>query len=193
MNVLRRHWTLTLFVVGVVVVVILGIQGEYEFWYDTNFWSGVAFFGFAYILLGVGAKPLSDSLRARQKGIEDKLRQAEEAQKVIRELRLKQEERHRKAKIEAVAMVEEAKRDAQRTRQEMLARTVHEIEQMKRRAARDIDLAKRKAIQDLADHATHLSFEIAEKTLTERLDAKSHGRLVSAALKAMAEPVGRES
>lgn len=193
MNFLRRNWILCLSVVVLTLVVIFGARRGYKFWFDPSFWNGAAFLGFAYILLGVGAKPLLDSLRSRQRAIEDKLRQAEDAQKLIRELRLKQEERHRQAKIDAIAMVEEAQRDAERTRQEMLARTANEIEQMKNRATRDIALAKRKAIQDLADHATHLSFEVAEKTLTERLDAKSHGRLVAAALADMGESTGRKS
>lgn len=163
------------------------LAGHDPFWYDTDFWSGIAFVGFAYILVRFGAKPLANALRNRQKGIEDKLRQVEDAQKVIRELRLRQEERKRQAKVEAAAMIEEAKRDAERTRKELVARAANEIELMKRRANREISLAQRKAIQDLADYATDLSFQFAHETLAQRLDAKRHARLISTALQEMAD------
>lgn len=160
-------------------------------WYvDPSFWTGLTFAAFAAILVRLAGAPLANALRARQSRIEGQLQQAEEAGRVVRELRLKQAERRRQAKIEAERMVEEAKRDAARTRRELVQRAGEDVQRLRLRARREIELAKRKAIHDLADRGAEVAVRVAEQTLLTRMTPADDDRLVQAALDEMARAAG---
>ena len=161
-------------------------------WYvDPAFWTGLAFLAFAAVLFRLAAAPLARALRERQRRIEGQLQQAEEAARVVRELRLQQQERRRQAKLEAAQIVEEAKRDAERARRELVQRAGEDLERLKLRARREIELAKRKAIHDLADRGADIAVDVAEQTLRGGMSPADDDRLVQAALSEMDQAAGR--
>ena len=94
------------------------------------------------------------------------------------------------AKIEAERMVEEAKRDAARTRRELVQRAGEDVQRLRLRARREIELAKRKAIHDLADRGAEVAVRVAEQTLLTRMTPADDDRLVQAALDEMARAAG---
>lgn len=172
---------------------ILAADADYRWFLDLDLWPAVTFTIVVIILARTAVGPLVSGLRARQKGIEDQLRELEQAEREIRALREEQAAKQRELRQKALEMVEEAKRDAKVTREAMIARAGDEIERIKSRTIRDIELAKRKAIHDLADHATELSMRLAEERLASNTGRADHDRLIEQALEEMMSPTGRAS
>lgn len=170
---------------------LLAASEGYRWWADLNIWTAVTFAIFAYVLVRAAGKPLTTALRQRQSSVEDQLRQLEEAQREVQALRAEQELRRRELRQRSLAMVEEAKRDAEHTRVEMVERARQEVDKLRNRATREIELAKRKAIHELSDRVNELSIEVARRNIEHQLNDGVHGRLISAAIAEMSDVGGR--
>jgi F0F1-type ATP synthase membrane subunit b/b' len=88
------------------------------------------------------------------------------------------EESLEKARVEARAIIEEGKADAQRVKDGIISSARKEAEELAARARRDIDLAKKAAIDGLYRQASRLSFEIAEKVIRKALRPEDHQSIV---------------
>jgi len=79
-------------------------------------------------------------------------------------------------------MLEEARRDAESTRQTIVAEARKAADDEKVRAKHEIQLAKDDALSQIAEKAGHLAVEVAGKFLRDKLDADDQARLVRESL-----------
>jgi F-type H+-transporting ATPase subunit b len=78
----------------------------------------------------------------------------------------------------AKKMLDEARRDADSTRQTIVAEARKAADEEKSRAKYEISLAKDDALAQIAEKAGHLAVEVAGKFLREKLGAEDQSRLV---------------
>jgi|SRR5689334_2928298 len=87
------------------------------------------------------------------------------------------------AQAEAVGIIEEARRDAERLRQELRERARSEADTMIKNAERQIDLQTTRAVQQLRQEAVELSVTIASKILERNISKEDNEKLIADALR----------
>jgi len=87
------------------------------------------------------------------------------------------------AQAEAVGIIEEARRDAERLRQELRERARSEADTMIKNAGRQIDLQTTRAVQQLRQEAVDLSVTIASKILERNISKEDNEKLIADALR----------
>ena len=87
------------------------------------------------------------------------------------------------AQAEAVGIIEEARRDAERLRQELRERAKSEADTMIKNAERQIDLQTTRAVQQLRQEAVDLSVTIASKILERNISKEDNEKLIADALR----------
>ena len=75
-------------------------------------------------------------------------------------------------------MLDEARRDAESTKQSIVAEARKAAEDELNRATHEIRLAKDDALSQIAEKAGHLAVEVAGKFLRDKLGAEDQARLV---------------
>ena len=79
---------------------------------------------------------------------------------------------------EVRAMLDEARRDAEYTRQRIVNEAQDAANEEKQRALREIDLAKRQALEELWQESVDRAFDLAGQVVGRELDAKDHAKLI---------------
>ena len=78
--------------------------------------------------------------------------------------------------------MEEARRDAEHTKQAILAEAKAGAEAERNRALQDIETATDQALKSLAERSAELAVELAGKILQSKLSAADHARLIQEAM-----------
>lgn len=149
---------------------------------DLFIWTIVVFLLLFIILKKAAWGPILDGLKQREQNIAgalDAAKQAKlDAEKVQAELRRQLDENAQKV----AGMIEEARRDAQHTKDEMVSAARAEIQTERERLRREIDTARDQALQDLWHRSADLATLISAKTIQRHLSPDDHRQLVDAAL-----------
>ena len=155
-----------------------------EFESPAEFRSDLAIWSFAVFLLLLGLlsmfawKPITDALDKREKGIADMIAATHAANDDAKRLLASYERRLAEASDEVRGMLEEARRDAETTRQSIVADARKAAEDEKNRARHEIGLARDDALSQIAEKAGELAVEVAGKFLKEKLGRDDQARLV---------------
>ena len=144
----------------------------------------LAIFLLVVIILGKFAwGPVLALLQEREqfihKSLADAKRDREEAEARLKEYAAKIQT----ARAEAGAIVEEARRDAERLRDDLKQRTRAEADTMIQNAERQIQLQTQRAIQEIRREAVDLSVAIASKILQRNLTKEDNQRLIDEAIR----------
>lgn len=141
-------------------------------------WTLITFLIVVAILGFFAWKPIIQALDARAEKIHGDLEKAEtlrtEAEKLLASYNTKIKE----AKDEALAIVNEAKTDANNLKKKMLDETQSEIKSLKDQSLKDIDLSRLKAIQDVQEKVIELSVAVAGQILEKQLKQEDHTSFV---------------
>jgi F-type H+-transporting ATPase subunit b len=149
-----------------------------EFRSDLAIWSFVVFLMLAGLLTTLAWKPIMRALDSREQGIADTIAATQAANDDARKLLASYERRLAEAADEVRQMLDEARRDADVTRQAIVAEARQAAEDEKRRAHQEIGLARDEALAQIAEKAGSLAIEVAGKFLGEKLGPDDQGRLV---------------
>jgi len=122
---------------------------------------------------------LQERERFIHKSLADAKRDREEAEARLREYAAKIQT----ARAEAGAIVEEARRDAERLRDDLKQRARTEAETMIQNAERQISLQTQRAIQEIRREAVDLSVAIASKIIQRNLTKEDNQRLIDEAIR----------
>jgi F-type H+-transporting ATPase subunit b len=163
---------------------------DYVWYHDLSIWSGVVFVILVSVLGRFAGRPIAIAMREREEAVLSSLRQAEITRAETDRLRRLHEQERQKARKQAEALVAEAHRDAERTRNDILAHVQEDVKRLQRRVQREIVLAKRKALDELWQTATELSLETAGRILAVGLSADDHRRLIDQAMADLAQAAG---
>ena len=149
-------------------------------WFQTDLavWSFVVFLGLLGLLTKFAWKPIMDGLDKREQGIADTIAATQAANEDAKRMLASYERRLAEATDEVRGMLEEARRDADVTRQAIVAEARKAADDEKNRARHEIGLAKDDALAQIADRAGDLAVEVAGKFLREKLGRDDQARLV---------------
>jgi F-type H+-transporting ATPase subunit b len=150
--------------------------------------SDLAFFTFVVflLLLAILGKfawgPIVASLEKREEAIAKHIADAERMNQEAKALLAQYEEKLAAAASQVREMMEDARRDAEHTRQTILAEAKSGADAERARSLREIESATDAALETLAERSAQLAVELAGKILKFKLSSDDHARLIQEAL-----------
>ena len=149
-------------------------------WFQTDLavWSFAVFLGLLGLLTKFAWKPIMQGLEKREEGILRQIAETKASNEEARRMLASYERRLAEASEEVRGMLEEARRDADNTRQAIVAEARKAADDEKARAKHEIQLAKDDALSQIAEKAGRLAVEVAGKFLRDKLGNDDQARLV---------------
>lgn len=152
---------------------------------DLALWSLVTFLLFVFVLKQFAWGPLSAALDQREASIRKDIADAE-ANRLKAETLLKDyESKLATAQEEVKAIIAEARRDAEHTKQDIMSTAQREAEATRQRAIGDIERARDAALGELFDFVSKNVLQATEQVLQRSLSGEDQERLVREALSQM--------
>jgi F-type H+-transporting ATPase subunit b len=149
---------------------------------DLAIYTLVVFLVLFLVLAKFAWKPIAEGLDKREQGIADNIAAAQRSNDEAKALLAQYDKRLAAAQDEVRAILNEARRDAEYTQQQILAKAQAEAEATRDRAVRDIDSASAAAMKELAEHGSQLAVQLAGKIVGAELNSAGHARLIQDAL-----------
>lgn len=153
-----------------------------EFKSDLSVATFVVFLVLLAILWKFAWGPIVAALERREEMVANHIREAERNHEQAKELLAEYERKLAGAANDVRELLEEARRDAEHTKQEIMAEAKAGAETEKARALRDIDLAADAAIESLRERSVELAVELAGKIVQAQLTPDDHARLITEAM-----------
>jgi len=122
--------------------------------------------------------PISAGLDKREQGVANNIARAEEAASEAEKLIANYEAKLAAASDEVRGMIEEARRDAEHTKQQIVDEAQQAASAEADRARREIETAKASALKELADRTTDFSLELAGQVLGREMSSEDHAQLI---------------
>jgi F-type H+-transporting ATPase subunit b len=149
---------------------------------DLNLWTFVVFGIFLVVLRVFAWGPLTSALDAREAKIHGNLAHAEQAREKAERLLADYQTQLAAAQDQILKMMAESRRDAELTRQEILAQTEKDVSLLKDRAVAEIERTRDGALNELFSHMAGTVTSATEKVLGRALTDSDQDRLVNEAL-----------
>lgn len=149
---------------------------------DLAIFTGIVF----VVLLGVLGKfawpVIIEALEVRERRIEEHIAAAEQKHRESQDLLAQHEQRLAQTAEEIRALMEEARRDAEATRNQILAEAKTAAQAEHDRAVREIRNATDGALKTLAETSAAQALDLAGKIVQQKLEPSDHDRLIREAL-----------
>jgi F-type H+-transporting ATPase subunit b len=149
---------------------------------DLAVWTFIVF----AVLLAVLAKfawgPIAQALDKREHHISDNIAASQRAQEEAKGLLAEYERKLAGAADQVRAMLDEARHDAEHTKQEIVAEAKAAAQGEHERAVREIRTAADAAVEDLSQRSADLAIELAGKIISTKLTAEERTRLLKDSL-----------
>ncbi len=145
---------------------------------DLAIWSFAVFLALLALLTKFAWKPIMQGLEKREEGIARQIAETKASNEEAKRMLASYERRLAEASEEVRGMLEEARRDADATRQAIVAEARKAAEEERARATHEIHLAKDDALSQIAEKAGQLAIDVAGKFLREKLGQDDQSRLV---------------
>jgi len=146
-------------------------------------WTLIIFVIVVVVLGKFAWGPVLSLLQQREqfihKSLSDAKRDRDEAEARLRDYAAKLQS----AQAEAVAIIDDARKDAERLREELKQRARTEADTMLKNAERQIELQTSRAVQQIRQEAVDLSVSIASKLLQRNITKEDNEKLIADALK----------
>lgn len=149
---------------------------------DLALWSLVVFLLFVFVLRKFAWGPLKEGLDKREARIRDELARAEDARLRAEKLVAEHEKRLEAVQDEVREIIAEARRDAEHTRNDIIATAQQESETLRQRAVADINRARDGALKELFDTFSAQVAEATEHVLGRAVSDQDQDRLIGEAL-----------
>jgi F-type H+-transporting ATPase subunit b len=145
---------------------------------DLAIWSFAVFVLLLVLLTKFAWKPIMDGLAKREQGIADTIAATQRANAEAKQMLASYEKRLSEAADEVRSMLEEARRDADATKQTIIGEARKAAGEEQARARREIALATDEALSTIAERAGELAVGVAGKFLKEKLSNEDQARLI---------------
>lgn len=161
-----------------------GLNDPSQFRTDLAIYTFAVFLVLLAILSKAAWPKISEALVEREKRIESALADADAKHEQAKALLAQHEAKLATAADQVRALLEEARRDAEATRDAILAEARDGAAKERQRAVRDIELAADSAMKGLAETSASLAVQLASKVLGEQVQASpaKQAELVRSAL-----------
>ena len=153
---------------------------------DLAIYTAIVFGVLMLVLWKFAWGPIVEALDAREKGVADNIAAAEAKHLEAKGLLASYEARLATAKDEVREMLEEARRDAETTKAQILGEAEAAAKARHDRAIRDIEQARDSAVRTLAETSANLAVDLAGKVVAQNLTADQQAALVSEATSKLA-------
>jgi F-type H+-transporting ATPase subunit b len=150
--------------------------------WDLGLWTIVVFLLLFFILKNKAWGPMLEGLQKREDNILAALNEAKTAREEAQTLRTQLQKEMDNAAQKVAGILDEARRDAQKLKDDMVMAAKHEIATEHDRRRRELDMAHDQALQDLWKRSAELATLISVKTIRRNLTADDHRKLVDEAL-----------
>jgi F-type H+-transporting ATPase subunit b len=161
------------------------LEDPTEFRSDLAIYTFVVFILLLAILGKLAWPKISAALEERERRIEANIAAAEAKHEEAKRLLAEHEARLATAAGEVRALLEEARRDAEAAREQILTDARKAAQAERDRAVRDIDTAANQALKNLAETSANLAVELAGKVIRESINPAKQQELVRHALERM--------
>jgi len=159
-----------------------GSAGPLTWKTDLAIWTLVVFVVLLLVLKRFAWGPISAGLDRREQRIAEHIAAAERRHDEARQLLADYERRLAAAHDQVRGILEEARRDAEHTTQEILAKARADATAEMARGKREIETATAHALRELATTSANLAVDLAGKIVRTNLTPADHNRLVEEAL-----------
>jgi len=148
---------------------------------DLAICSAIVFLLTLLVLRKFAWGPIVTGLEKREQAIADNIATAENAADEARKLTAHYEEKLAGAADEVRAIIEEARRDAEHTGQQIVEKAHTKATEEGNRMLREVELAKDIALKEISDRATNLAVDLAGKIVQRELSPNDHAQLIQSA------------
>jgi F-type H+-transporting ATPase subunit b len=148
-------------------------------------WTILVFLALLIILRATAWNPLLKALQDRETFIQDSIDSAKAQRDDAQRLLARYQAQLDRARVEATAIVDEGRRDAEVVRRRIQDETRQEADALLARARREIRLATDAALKELHDQTAELAVQVAERVISKELSPQEHNRLVNESLACM--------
>ena len=155
---------------------------KFEAFIGVDFWTALftllnflaLFFVLKHFLYG----PVMKMIHGRQKEIEDKFAQADDAEAKAKAMETEYQEKLTAASETGEQIVRDAVARGQRREEEILRQANADASAIMDKASADIAMEKKKAINDAKDEISDIAMSIAEKVVAREINPSDHEKLV---------------
>lgn len=158
--------------------------------WDLGLWTIIVFGGLLFILSKTAWPAMLQGLKKREQNIADAITAAENAKNESEKIRQQLASEMTKANDNIRGMMEEARRDANAAKDEMLTAAKKEIAAERDRHRREIETAKDQALLEIWNQTTQLAAMLSAKTIKREIRPDDHKKLFDEALKEMKAAAG---
>lgn len=153
-----------------------------DFKTDLAVWTFVVFLGLLLVLAKFAWGPIVDGLQKREKGIADNIAAAQRSYDEAKAYLAEYETKLAGASNDVRLMFEEARREAEAAKQQIIAEAKAAARLEQQRGIREVRLATDQALKDLSERSTNLAIDLAGKIVQQQLKPADHARLVQEAM-----------
>ena len=150
-------------------------------------WVWVTFGILLFLLSKFAWKPILNAIESRETYVRDTLEKANSANEEAQSLLEEHQKLMANAEAEAQKMLKENKALVEKNREELLAQARNDADDLLEKAKKEIDNQKVAAKNEIRDMVADLSIGIAEKLLSEKLDANKHQKLIDSYIDEMSK------
>ena len=158
------------------------IGGVEEVKTDLAIWTFVVFLLLLAILWKFAWGPIVAGLEKREQRIADNIAAAERANEQAKLLLVEYERKLAAAADQVRAMMEEARKEAEQVKLEIIAEAKEAAKLEFDRSKRELQRATDQALKELSERATNLAVDLAGKIVRAQLSQSDHARLVQEAM-----------
>jgi len=141
-----------------------------------------SFFVLVILLTFLLYKPVKKVLQSRAERVMGKLAEAQEKNAAAHELKTMYEQKIKDADTKCIAMLNEARKQANKVREEILNGAKVDANEVRSRAANDVAIELRRVKGEVHHAIVDISTEIAEKLLATSIDKNIHDTLFDQAM-----------
>lgn len=153
-----------------------------EFKTDLAIWTFVVFLVLLAVLTKFAWGPIVAGLQKREQGIADNIAAAQRSHDEAKQRLAEYEKKLAGAANEVRLMLDEARRDSELAKQEIIAEAKAAAHLEQQRGLREVRTATDQALKELSERSTNLAVELAGKIVQAQLKPADHSRLVQEAM-----------
>lgn len=154
---------------------------------DLAIWSLITFVVFLVVMKKFAWGPLIAGLDKREAGVLDNIAGAEAARLKAEKMLAEHAAKLEKVQDEVREILAEARRDAEHTKNDIIATSQKEAEANRLRAVQEIERARDQAVNDLFGHMARAVNEATEQVIGRALTGADNDRLIEEALSGFAQ------
>jgi F-type H+-transporting ATPase subunit b len=153
---------------------------------DLAIWTAVVFIVLLVVLAKFAWNPIVEALQQREQNIADNIAAAAEKNEEAKGLLAEHQAKLAGAADEVRELLEEARRDAEQTKGQIVAEARAAAQAEHERGMRDLELATDSALKQLAETSANLAVDLAGKVVQETITPEHQARVVREALAKLA-------